>query len=217
MAEALHVLESSSRIGEIIETETAFFVAESFTLHSPPALGRLVCVETEALPRIYGTVCYGTTASPDPGRRAVRRSTEGVYDQAIYREHPQLQLTLRTEFTARLVGYVEAGRVRHYLPPQPPPLHFSVHECSVGEVQAFTERLTYLRLLIGATEISPEQLLAAHIRQVYRARGGDSAWLSLAARQVAGLFKNDYERLMTVLYGIEPQDQDLDGHPWGAD
>lgn len=211
MAEALHVLESSSRIGEIIETETAFFVAESFTLHSPPALGRLVCVpveatgETEALPRVYGIVCYGTTASPDPGRRAVRRSTEDVYDQAIYREHPQLRLTLRTEFTARLVGYVEAGRVRHYLPPQPPPLHFSVHECSVSEVHAFTERLTYLRLLTGAVEISPEQLLAAHIRQVYRARGGDDAWLSLAARQVAGLFKNDYERLMTVLYGIEPQ------------
>jgi hypothetical protein len=205
MVDALEVLESSSRIGEIIETGTAIFRAESFTLHSPPALGRLVCVETEALPRIYGVVCYGTTASPDPGRRAVRRSTEGVYDEAIYREHPQLQLTLRTEFTARLVGYMGAGRIHHYLPPQPPPLHFSVHECSVEEVRAFTGRLTYLRLLVGATEIAPEQLLAAHIRQVYGARGGDRDWLSLAARQVAGLFKNDYERLMTVLYGIEPQ------------
>ena len=206
MTEALQILESSSRIGEIIQTETAFFSAESFALHSPPALGRLVCVETEALPRIYGVVCYGTTASPDPGRRAVRRSTEDVYDEAIYREHPQLQLTLRTEFTARMVGYVEAGRVRQYLPPQPPPLHYSVHECSVAEVRTFTERLTYMRLLVDTTEISPEQLLAAHIRQVHRARGGDEAWLSLAARQVAGLFKNDYERLMTVLYGIEPQD-----------
>jgi hypothetical protein len=207
MAELLDVLESSSRIGEIIETATAFFRGESFTLHSPPALGRLVCVETEALPRIYGVVCYGTTASPDPGRRAVRRSTEDVYDEAIYREHPQLQLTLRTEFTARLVGYAEAGGVRHYLPPQPPPLHYSIHECAVGEVRWFTDRLTYLRLLVDSTEIASEQLLAAHIRQVYSARGNDGVWLSLAAREVAGLFKNDYERLMTVLYGIEPQDQ----------
>jgi hypothetical protein len=206
MAGALNILQTSSRIGEIITTETAFFSAESFTLHSPPALGRLVCVETEALPRIYGVVCYGTTASPDPGRRAVRRSTEDVYDEAIYREHPQLQLTLRTEFTARLVGYVAGDRIRHYLPPQPPPLHFSVHDCSVDEVRAFTDRLTYLRLLVGTTEIAPEQLLAAHIRQVYGARGDDDDWLSLAAREVAGLFKNDYERLMTVLYGIEPQD-----------
>ena len=206
MAEPMDTLNSPERIGEIIETETAFFVAESFTLHRPPALGRLVCVETEELPRIYGVVCYGTTASPDPGRRAVRRSTDGVYDDAIYREHPQLQLTLRTEFTARLVGYAEGELVRHYLPPQPPPLHYSVHECSVAEVQVFTERLTYLRLLVSTAEIPPEQLLAAHIRQVYGARGGDDVWLSLAARQVAGLFKNDYERLMTVLYGIEPQE-----------
>jgi hypothetical protein len=206
MAESFDILESASRIGEIIETETAFFCGESFALHSPPALGRIVCVETEARPRIYGVVCYGTTASPDPGRRAVRRSTEDVYDDAIYREHPQLQLTLRTEFTARLVGYIEGGRVHQYLPPQPPPLHYSVHECAIGEVQRFTERLTYLRLLVGTTEIAPEQLLAAHIRQVFGARGGDHAWLSLAAREVAGLFKNDYERLMTVLYGIEPRD-----------
>jgi hypothetical protein len=76
----------------------------------------------------------------------------------------------------------------------------------VGEVRAFTDRLTYLRLLLGTVEIAPEQLLAAHIRQVYGARGDDDDWLSLAARKVAGLFKNDYERLMTVLYGIEPQD-----------
>jgi hypothetical protein len=215
MSESRDTQRSSGRIGEIIETETAAFCAESFALHRPPALGRLVCVETESLPPADGSpaqraltfavVCYGTTASPDPGRRAVRRSTEDVYDGAIYREHPQLELTLRTEFTARLVGFAEGMRIRQYLPPQPPRLHYSVHDCSVDQVQAFTERLTYLRLLLATVEIPPEQLLAAHIRQVYRARGQDERWLSLAAREVAGLLKSDYERLMTVLYGIEPQ------------
>ena len=82
------------RIGEIIETETTAFVAESFTLHRPPALGRLVYVTAGEGIVLYGVVCYGTTASPDPGRRAVRRSTAEIYDDAIYREHPQLQLTL---------------------------------------------------------------------------------------------------------------------------
>lgn len=193
------------RIGEIIETETTTFVAESFTLHRPPALGTLVDVETGDGLCIYGVVCFGTTASPDPGRRAVRRSTQEVYDDAIYREHPQLQLTLRTEFTARLVGYSQDGRIYQYLPPQPPALHYSIHACSPDEVTAFTSRLVYLRLLVNATEIAPEQLLAAHIRQVYSARGHDDEWLATAARQVAGLLQNDYERLMTVLYGIEPQ------------
>jgi hypothetical protein len=197
--------EQQVRIGEIVQTETAFFVAESFALHQPPALGRLVCVETESTPLVYAVVCYGTTASPDPGRRAVRRSTKDVYDGAIYREHPQLELTLRTEFTARLVGYDDGQRICHYLPPQPPPLHYSVHECGLEQVQAFTERLRYLNLLLAATEVPPEQLLAAHIRQVYGARSGDDEWLARVAREVSGLLKSDYERLMTVLYGIEPE------------
>ena len=192
-----------NRIGEIVETETAFFVAESFTLHRPPALGQLVCVEAEVPLCVYAVVCYGTTASPDPGRRAVRRSTDDVYDQAIYREHPQLQHTLRTEFTARLVGSDEQGRMRHYLPAQPPPLHYSVHECLPDQVRAFTQELTYLRLLLTTTEIPPEQLLGAHIRQMYYQRGRDQEWLARAARHVAGLLKSEYDQLMTLLYSID--------------
>lgn len=191
------------RIGEIVETGTTFFVAESFALHQPPALGRLVYVETGSM-RIYGVVCYGTTASPDPGRRAVRRSTAGVYDENVYQQNPQLEHILRTEFTARLVGYREGGEVRRYLPPTPPPLHYSVHDGTVQEVKALTEQLTYLRLLMEAGEIPPEQLIAAHIRQAYRARGNDQGWLAFAARQVAALMKSDYDQLMTVLHGIAP-------------
>jgi hypothetical protein len=194
---------AEQRIGEIVETETAFFVAESFTLHRPPALGQLVYVDTDTVERAYGVVCYGTTASPDPGRRAIRRSTGEVYDEAVYREHPQLQHTLRTEFTARLVGCVEENQVRHYLPRRPPPLHYSVHQCAPQEVKDFTEQLVYFRLLLAATEIPPEHLLAAHIRQVHDQRGRDREWLARAARAVAGLLKSDYERLMTVLYGID--------------
>lgn len=191
------------RIGEIVETTTALFVAESFVLHTPPALGQLVSVENAPGDRVYAIVCYGTTASPDPGRRAVRRSTDQVYDKAIYREHPQLEHTLRTEFTARLVGCVEGGRLRHYLPPQPPPLHYSVHQCAPETVRRFTEQLTYLRLLLDTAEIPAEHLLGAHIRWVYTQRGHERPWLERAARQVAGLLKSDYDRLMTVLYSID--------------
>jgi hypothetical protein len=193
-----------ARIGEIVETETTRFVAESFELHRPPALGQLVYAPGDGDACLYAVVCYGTTASPDPGRRAVRRSTDEVFDQAVYDEHPQLELMLRTEFTARLVGYVDATGVHHYLPPQPPALHYSVCTCATDQVARFTERLTYLRLLLDLPEIAPEQLLAAHIREVYRLRDQDRDWLSRAAREVAGLLKSDYERLMTVLYGIQP-------------
>jgi hypothetical protein len=193
------------RIGEIIETGTTGFVAESLELNWPPALGSLVKVEVGEGGCVYGVVSHGTTAGLDPGRRAVRRSTEGVYDQAIYDEHPELRHTLRTEFSVLLVGCVEGGAIRQHLPAQPPLLHYSVHECTEDEVRAFSERLYYLRLLLATSgEVPSEQLLAAHVRQAYRQRGQDREWLERAAREIAALLKHDYERLMTVLYAIEP-------------
>jgi len=193
------------RIGEIIETGSVGFVAESFKLNRPPELGSLVKVEMDDGSSIYGVVSYGTTMGLDPGRRVVRRSAEGVYDAAIYREHPQLEQVLRTEFNVVLVGWADEGAVHQHLPPQPPPLHYSVHTCSPSEVRAFSEQFLYLRLLLTVTgQLPPEQLLAAHLRQVYRARGQDRAWLERAAREVAGLLKQDVERLMVVLQGIDP-------------
>ena len=195
------------RIGEIIETGTTGFVAESLDprLNRPPALGSLVKVEVGDGACVYGVVSHGTTAGLDPGRRAVRRSTAEVYDQAIYDEHPELKHTLRTEFSVLLVGCVEDGAIRQHLPAQPPPLHYSVHQCTEEEVRAFSERLYYLRLLLSASgEVPSEQLLAAHVRQAYRQRGQDREWLERAAREIAALLKYDYERLMTVLYAIEP-------------
>jgi hypothetical protein len=195
------------RIGEIIETGTTGFVAESLDrrLNRPPALGSLVKVEVGEGACVYGVVSHGTTAGLDPGRRAVRRSTTEVYDEAIYDEHPELRHTLRTEFSVLLVGCVEDGAIRQHLPAQPPPLHYSVQQCTEEEVRAFSERLYYLRLLLAASgEVPSEQLLAAHVRQAYRQRGEDRAWLERAAREIAALLKHDYERLMTVLYAIEP-------------
>jgi hypothetical protein len=200
------------RIGEIIETGTTGFVAESLELNRPPDLGSLVKVEVGEGACVYGVVSHGTTAGLDPGRRAVRRSTAEVYDGAIYDEHPELRHTLRTEFSVLLVGCVENGAIRQHLPAQPPPLHYSVHQCTEEEVRAFSERLYYLRLLLSALPPSTggvggglsEQLLAAHVRQAYRQRGQDREWLERAAREIAALLKHDYERLMTVLYAIEP-------------
>ena len=202
------------RIGEIIETGTTGFVAESLDpkLNRPPALGSLVKVEVGEGACVYGVVSHGTTTGLDPGRRAVRRSTEQVHDEAIYHEHPELRHTLRTEFSVLLVGCVEGGAIRQHLPAQPPPLHYSVHQCTEEEVRAFSERLYYLRLLLSALPPSTggvrgalsEQLLAAHVREAYRQRGQDREWLERAAREIAALLKHDYERLMTVLYAIEP-------------
>jgi hypothetical protein len=193
------------KIGEIIETATTGFVAESEELNRPPALGSLVKVQVGGADYAYGVVSYGTTTSPEPGRRAVRRSTEEVFDEAIYDEHPQLRRILHTEFNAILVGWVQGGIIHQHLPPHPPPLHHSVYQCAPEEVKAFSQWLYYLRLLLSSRAgVSAEQLVAAHVRETYRQRGGDAEWLERTARELASLLKHDYERLMTILYAIEP-------------
>jgi hypothetical protein len=52
--------------------------------------------------------------------------------------------------------------------------------------------------------VAVEQLLAANVREVYIERGSDEEWLREAAREAASLLKHDYDRLMAVLYAIQP-------------
>lgn len=194
------------RIGEIIHTTSTGFTAESFQLLKPPPLGSLVKVRSEGLREIFAVVSFGETGSIEPGRRAVRFSQENIYDESIYQEHPELTRTLRTEFAAVLVGEIDGQEILQGLPSQPPPLHYSVQDCTPEEVVRFTQNLYYLRLLWSAAgPVLPEHLLAAHLRQVFQERDDDREWLALAAREVAGLLKQNYDRLMTVLLGIEPR------------
>jgi hypothetical protein len=193
------------RVGEIVETNSMGFVAESFELHRPPALGSLVKVVQEVGPRIFAVVSYGQTAGLEPGRRAIRRGTQEVHDAAIYDEHPELRRTLRTVFNAVFVGWEDGERLRQQLPPQPPPLHFSVHNCEVSEVERFSEDLYYLRLLLTAVvELPVAQLVIAHVNETYRVRRQDRAWAGAAARELAGLLKNDSQTLMSILYAVDP-------------
>ncbi len=192
------------RIGEIVESSSTHFVAESLDLRRPPELGRLVKVHLEEGRDLCAVVCHGETGSLDPGRRAVRRSTKEVYDDRVYREHPQLEHVLRTEFTSLAVGLLDKEVVHQGLPSMPPPLHYSVYGCEKEETTRFSQDLYYFRLLLGVpVRIPVELVLAGHLRWVYRERGHDEEWLQEAAREVANLLKQDYERLATVLYAIE--------------
>jgi len=197
------------RIGEIVETTSTGFVAESLELNSPPPLGSVVTVhlpaEKTAEAVVYAVVTYGQTAGLDPSRRAIRRSTDTVFDDAVYRDNPELDHVLRTEFGAALVGFLADGYMRQYLPSQPPPLHFSVQSVAPEELRRFTDRLDYFRLLLTVVgPVLPAQVLAANVREVFRQRGYDRRWLDAAAREIATLLKDDHQALLTVLCAIDP-------------
>jgi hypothetical protein len=197
---------ASSRLGEVVETSTTGFLAESDQLHQLPELGALVCVggldETRAY---FGVVSHGATGGLDTSRKAVRRGNDSLADAAIYDRHPELELVLRTVFNVEVIGFREGIGYRHVLPALPVPLHYSVHACDRPTVASFCAGPRYLATLLNFHgEIMPEHLVAAHFRWVDRELDDHHAWLTDATRRLARLMQRDYDRLATILEAVAP-------------
>lgn len=196
----------SERLGEVIETTTTGFAAESDQLHLLPDLGALVRVGgRSSQPSYYGVVAFGATGGLDSSRRAVRRGGAGVQDEEVYQRHPELEHVLRTVFSVIVVGYSAAGRCQHVLPAQPVPLHYSVHPCGSREVAEFCANPRYLPMLLSATgDLLPEALVASHLRWVDATLQDGHVWLVDATRRLARLMKRDYDRFVTIAHAIAP-------------
>ena len=200
------------RIGEVIESTTTSFTAGAYELLAAPPFGALVRAQARAEGMaVYGLIYDIRTGSKEPGGRALVRgrtySVRELYDAEIYHEHPDLAEVLQTEFSAITVGFREGGRVRQYLPPQPPPVHYSVYECTDEELIGFSAATDFFRTLLFAYQIPSDELLAAVIRASAQARaasGGERDYLVYAGREVASLLKDDYDRLTAILRRIRP-------------
>jgi hypothetical protein len=201
--------QQPERIGEVIEASTTRFTAGAYELLAAPPFGALIRAQSrvEGL-AIYGLVYEIRTGSKEPGGRAIVRGRtytgRDLYDAEIYHEHPDLAEVLQTEFSAITVGFIEDGRVYQYLPPHPPPVHYSVYQCDPAEVACFSQSCDFFRGVLFASNIPSDELLAALIRAAARARGDDRAYLVHAGREVASLLKDDYDRLTALLRRIRP-------------
>ncbi len=198
-------LQVGPRLGEVIETTTAGYWAESDVLHQLPPLGALVAATLPDGRRNYGIVAFGQTGGLDPSRRAIKRGSDDLTDSAIYDRHPELQHVLRTLFRVASVGYKEGPRVRHSVPPLPVPLHYSVHTCDRAEVAEFVRSPRYFSALLRHQgDIAAEDMLAAHLRWADELMDDNHGWLAEATRRVASLMKRDYDRLVIILDSVAP-------------
>lgn len=209
---AASVVASSSRqpveqrLGEVVETGTTGYWAESDQLHELPELGALVSVRgTGSTTRIFGVVTYGETSGLDPGRRAVRRGDLRTTDGAVYARHPELEFVLRTLFHVAAVGYDRQGRIHHVLPPIPAPLHYSVHPCGLDDIERFCTQPEYFSALLAHTGTTPaEHVVAGHLIWIDRLHADNHQWLASATRCLARLMKRDYDRLSVILRAVDP-------------
>ncbi len=198
-------VRGSRRIGEVIETSTVRVWAECDHLNELPRLGSVVEVSTTNGDLILGIVSYCETSGIDSTRRAVRRGSDELRDEEIYRRHPELTRVLRSTFEAVPVAVMHGERVRCVVPPVPPPLHYSVETATGVTLRRLTDRFDYFPMLSRHTgEVAAEQVMVAHVRETYEQRGHDDAWLERAASEIGRIYAQQYDLLLPVLQAIDP-------------
>ena len=189
----------STKIGEVIESNSTEFTAECYELHDIPPLGSLVKTTAPTI-EIFGIVCQSGTASIEPGRRPVARGKDETSEEAIYQSSPQLMKLLRSEFQVLVVGHRLNGKIYQYLPPKPAHIHAFVHPCSADEVKQFSQSFDFLGILVNNhLQISVEELTAATLREMSNVQTDPHAFLIAGGKALTSILSGEYHRLKAIL------------------
>lgn len=192
------------RIGEVIAASTTQLTAQvltgtgkALTMPKAPPFGAFVRVALEESELdVFGVVFHAETTSVDAAHRPLALN---LSRQELREQQPQIFGLLRTDFSVVVTGYREAGRYRPHLPPEPPMVHDFVYPATPDEVEALTQRLDWLRSVLQLTGAPTDELVGACLARAHAIRGHDRAFLLEAGRVLAGLLKNDYDRLRAIL------------------
>jgi len=105
------------------------------------------------------------------------------------------------------VGFMAHGRMIHSLPPRPPMSLADVELMSREEVYYFTQRADFFRLVLGASEVPSDDLLAACVNYAALEAYPDAERYGFRVKcgqQLARDIPNDLKRLGHVLYLMRP-------------
>ncbi len=181
-------------VGEVVESSTRVFIARSQNVGESPSFGCFV--KAASKPVVYGLVYEILTESKEPGRKP---NAYGMTMDELRREQPHIFELLKTEFHVLITAYAEGEKIRFSLPPLPPPIHTFVQECSNNEVERLTSEDFFLRTIISSANIPIDELLISSLRYAQDARRNDRDYIVRMGKSLARVFKDDYERLSSVL------------------
>ena len=196
-------MDETQRVGEVIEASTTDFVAQCYELYQSPPLGSLVKTRDSDV-ELYGIVYNATTTSLEPGRRPIARGKDEPTEEGIYQASPQLLKLLKSEFGAVVVGHRQGDTLHHYLPPKPARIHGFVYLCSPQEVKEFSQSFSFLNILINTRlPVSPEELIAASLRQMSAVYEDRRAFLVTAGKELAISLSGNFNQLKAILERIK--------------
>ncbi len=186
-------------IGEIIESRTAEFVAESVRYDQVPAYGSFVRVSDGGL-RVYGIVSGAYTGSLD-GMSKAKAFFKSI--QELKMEQPQIFELLRTEFSCVVVGYAQDGRYHPYYPPIHLSLHLPVEKADDDEVLAISQHLGFLEKTLNSPAGNGEELTAAAIRTAARFHPDPREYIVRVGRELLKMLNYDTQRLKSILERVD--------------
>ncbi len=187
-------------IGRLLRSNTsACVVGCRVSQASAPAFGSLVRIPLEKDYQIFGLI--HDIRIEDDGLVRQLVTSERV-DEEVLADN-RLNRNVPVEFSVLHVGYEQAGRIFHLLPPRPPLSLDAIYNCEPGEVARFTGegRFGYFRHVLRAADVPVGELLAAHIRQAQEAQKAheNADWGQAAVQELIVLLRDDYPQLMSVL------------------
>ncbi len=181
-------------IGEVIESSTSQFLAESRELNRAPPFGSFV--KTRSEPTIYGLVFNVCTYSIEPNRRP---TAYGKTEHELRMEQPQIFELLKTEFEAVIIGYQDEKGPQQVLPPQPPHIHSFVFPCTEAEIKALTGNGDFMRCILNGCRLPSDDLIIVSVRNAWRARAFDMPYLVSLGKNLCRLIRDDYDRLSSIM------------------
>jgi hypothetical protein len=197
--------ETLPLIGQVLRASTVGFVCGTRSQSiEHPAFGAFVRTQPDDLSglSVIGLI-HAISIDDDPLVRqmilANNMNPATIRDQ---RENRMVPL----EISVLNVGYEQNGQIAQALPPRPPLSLDPVYLCDAATVARFTARLDFLRLILSASDVPTEELLAAALKAAARVRpeAERRAFLVEAGRQLAGLLSQDLPRLQYVLRLLTP-------------
>jgi hypothetical protein len=190
---------TSDKIAEVIESNSAAFVAQCYEVEAAPPLGALMKVSA-VNGTIFGVVCFAETHGLEPGRRIIARGENAETEADIYKQNPHIKKLLTTDFHVSIVGHQRGNDIFHYLPQNAVPIHGFVYFCTLEEIKAFTQCLDYLKLLIDADlPVSGDEIIAASVRYAGLAYPDYLSFFVRAGREMATQLSGDTARLNAIL------------------
>lgn len=184
-------------IGEVIESTTKNYVAQSPGVGESPSFGTFV--KTDSNPVVYGLVYEIITQSSEPGRKPA------AYDMSIdelKREQPQIFELLKTEFHVLTVAHAQSKEIKFTLSPLPPPIHSFIYECTDKETIELSEQDFFLRTIMSSSSVPLDALIISSLSNANKIRQNGDEYIVRMGKSLSRYFKDDYERLSSILRRI---------------